>query len=313
MIIAIDGPAASGKGTLARRLAEHYGLPHLDTGLLYRAVAASLIAADRDLHDVGAAVAAARGLGLTEFDEDSLRGRQMGDAASIVAAMPEVRAALIEAQRNFARRPGGAVLDGRDIGTVICPEADAKIFVTASPETRAQRRALELAGRGEKADYAAILAEIVKRDARDSERADAPLKRRPRRRPPRHHQDERRSGVRRKPSRRRSAPPLARVSPSPGGRWDGVRTTSNAIRRPRRASRSHANCQAACAGSLTARPSSRAKPYLLSARTLTPAPFPNGRGEARALHAVSARRDIRSRVTFNCAIASSISRRWRSR
>ena len=210
MIIAIDGPAASGKGTLARRLAAHYGLPHLDTGLLYRAVAASLIAADRDLHDVGAAVAAARGLGLTEFDEDSLRGRQMGEAASIVAAMPEVRAALIEAQRNFARRPGGAVLDGRDIGTVICPDADAKIFVTASPETRAQRRALELAGRGEKADYAAILAEIVKRDARDSERADAPLERRRRRRPPRHHQDERRSGVRREPAHRRIAPPLAR-------------------------------------------------------------------------------------------------------
>ena len=176
MIIAIDGPAASGKGTLARRLAEHYGLPHLDTGLLYRAVAASLIAVDRDLNDVGAAIAAARGLGLTEFDEDKLRGRQMGEAASIVAAMPEVRAALIEAQRNFARRPGGAVLDGRDIGTVICPDADAKIFVTASPETRAQRRALELAARGEKADYAAILADIVKRDARDSERADAPLR-----------------------------------------------------------------------------------------------------------------------------------------
>jgi len=176
MIIAIDGPAASGKGTLARRLAEHYGLPHLDTGLLYRAVAASLIAADRDLNDVGAAIAAARGLGLTEFDEDKLRGRRMGEAASIVAAIPEVRAALIEAQRNFAHRPGGAVLDGRDIGTVICPDADAKIFVTASPETRAQRRALELAARGEKADFAAILAEIVKRDARDSERADAPLK-----------------------------------------------------------------------------------------------------------------------------------------
>ena len=176
MIIAIDGPAASGKGTLARRLAAHYGLPHLDTGLLYRAVAASLIAADRDLRDVGAAVAAARGLGLTEFDEASLRGRQMGEAASIVAALPEVRAALIEAQRNFARRPGGAVLDGRDIGTVICPEADAKIFVTASPETRAQRRALELIGRGEKVDYEAILAEIVRRDARDSGRADAPLR-----------------------------------------------------------------------------------------------------------------------------------------
>jgi cytidylate kinase len=176
MIIAIDGPAASGKGTLARRLAEHYGLPHLDTGLLYRATAASLLNADRDLRDVDAAVAAARGLSLTEFDEARLRGREMGEAASIVAALPEVRAALVEAQRNFALRPGGAVLDGRDIGTVICPQADVKIFVTASPEARAQRRALELAQRGDKADYAAILADIAKRDARDSERSDAPLR-----------------------------------------------------------------------------------------------------------------------------------------
>jgi cytidylate kinase len=176
MIIAIDGPAASGKGTLARRLAERYGLPHLDTGLLYRAVAASLIAADRNLNDVEAANAAARGIGLTEFDEQRLRGREMGEAASIVAAMPQVRAALIEAQRRFARRPGGAVLDGRDIGTVICPEAEVKIFVTASPEARAQRRALELAARGEKADYATILADIARRDARDSQRADAPLR-----------------------------------------------------------------------------------------------------------------------------------------
>lgn len=176
MIIAIDGPAASGKGTLARRLAEHYGLPHLDTGLLYRATAASLLNADRDLRDVDAAVAAARGLSLTDFDEARLRGREMGEAASIVAALPEVRAALVEAQRNFARRPGGAVLDGRDIGTVICPQADVKIFVTASPEARAQRRALELAQRGDKADYAAILVDIAKRDARDSERSDAPLR-----------------------------------------------------------------------------------------------------------------------------------------
>jgi cytidylate kinase len=177
MIIAIDGPAASGKGTLARRLAAHFALPHLlDTGMLYRAVAASLIAADRDLNDVEAAIGAARGLGLTEFDEARLRGREMGEAASIVAAMPAVRAALIEAQRRFARRPGGAVLDGRDIGTVICPEADVKIFVTASPEARAQRRALEFAARGERADYATILADIARRDARDSERADAPLK-----------------------------------------------------------------------------------------------------------------------------------------
>ena len=155
MIIAIDGPAASGKGTLARRLAAHYGLPHLDTGLLYRAVAASLIAADRDLHDVGAAIAAARGLGLSEFDEDSLRGREMGEAASIVAAMPEVRAALIEAQRNFARRPGGAVLDGRDIGTVICPERRGQDLrhrqpgdagATARARTRRARRKGRLRG-----------------------------------------------------------------------------------------------------------------------------------------------------------------------
>jgi cytidylate kinase len=176
MIIAIDGPAASGKGTLARRLAEHYDLPHLDTGLLYRATAASLLNADRDLRDIDAAVSAARGLSLTDFDEARLRSREMGDAASIVAALPQVRAALIEMQRSFARRPGGAVLDGRDIGTVICPTADVKIFVTASAAARAQRRALELARRGEKADYAAILADIAKRDARDSERAEAPLR-----------------------------------------------------------------------------------------------------------------------------------------
>ena len=176
MIIAIDGPAASGKGTLARRLATHYALPHLDTGLLYRATAALLIDQGRSLADVDAAVAAARGLALTDFDEARLRGREMGEAASIVAAMPPVRAALIDTQRRFARRAGGAVLDGRDIGTVICPDADVKIFVTASPSARAQRRALELADRGEKADYAAILAEILRRDERDSHRDAAPLK-----------------------------------------------------------------------------------------------------------------------------------------
>jgi cytidylate kinase len=176
MIIAIDGPAASGKGTLARRLAAHYGLPHLDTGLLYRATAASLIHADRDLRDMDAAVAAARGLGLTEFDEPRLRGREMGEAASIVAAIPEVRAALAHMQRDFAARPGGAVLDGRDIGTVICPGADVKIYVTASPTARAQRRAIELANRGEKVDYPQILQEIIQRDARDAGRADAPMR-----------------------------------------------------------------------------------------------------------------------------------------
>ena len=176
MIIAIDGPAASGKGTLARRLAAHYGLPHLDTGLLYRATAAALLDHGRDLNDVGAAVAAARGLALTDFDEERLRRREMGEAASIVAAMPAVREALVAAQRNFASRPSGAVLDGRDIGTVICPTAEVKIFVVASPEARAQRRALELAARGEKFDYSVILAEILKRDDRDSRRDAAPLK-----------------------------------------------------------------------------------------------------------------------------------------
>ena len=176
MIIAIDGPAASGKGTIARRLAAHYRLPHLDTGLLYRATAASLLQADRDLGDVEAAVAAARGLSLMEFDENQLRGALMGEAASIVAAMPEVRAALIKAQRDFATRVGGAVLDGRDIGTVICPNAEVKIFVTASPAARAQRRALELMRRGEKIDYASVLADIARRDARDAERADAPMR-----------------------------------------------------------------------------------------------------------------------------------------
>jgi cytidylate kinase len=176
VIIAIDGPAASGKGTIARRLAAHYRLPHLDTGLLYRATAASLIQADKALTDAAAAVAAARGLGLMEFDENMLRGARMGEAASVVAAMPEVRAALIKAQRDFAARASGAVLDGRDIGTVICPKADVKIFVTASPAARAQRRALELMRRGEKIDYAAVLADIEKRDARDAERADAPMR-----------------------------------------------------------------------------------------------------------------------------------------
>jgi len=176
MIIAIDGPAASGKGTLARRLAEHFGLPHLDTGLLYRATARALLDEGRDLSDNKAAVAAARGLALLDFDEEKLRGREMGEAASIVAAMPDVRQALVEMQRSFARRPGGAVLDGRDIGTVICPDADVKIFVTATAETRATRRALELKGRGEKVDYAAVLDDIRKRDERDANRSSAPLR-----------------------------------------------------------------------------------------------------------------------------------------
>jgi len=175
MIIAIDGPAASGKGTIARRLAAHYNLPHLDTGLLYRATARALMDAGERLDDEAHAVQAARGLALTDFDEDRLRGREMGEAASVVGAIPAVRTALLEMQRSFAHRDGGAVLDGRDIGTVICPDATVKIFVTANPETRANRRALELKGRGEKVDFAAVLDDIRKRDERDSARSSAPL------------------------------------------------------------------------------------------------------------------------------------------
>jgi cytidylate kinase len=175
MIIAIDGPAASGKGTIARRLAAHYKLPHLDTGLLYRATARALMEAGERLDDEARAVEAARGLALTDFDEEKLRGREMGEAASVVGAIPAVRAALLQMQRSFANRDGGAVLDGRDIGTVICPDATVKIFVTASPETRANRRALELKGRGEKVDFAAVLEDIRKRDERDSARSSAPL------------------------------------------------------------------------------------------------------------------------------------------
>ena len=176
LVIAIDGPAASGKGTLARRLAEHFKLPHLDTGLLYRATACALLDEGLPLDDEEAATAAARGLSLTDFDDARLRSREMGEAASVVAALPQVRAELVDLQRRFAAREEGAVLDGRDIGTVICPKARVKIFVTASPETRAQRRALELARRGEEVDYPTILADVKKRDARDSARAVAPLK-----------------------------------------------------------------------------------------------------------------------------------------
>ena len=176
LVIAIDGPAASGKGTLARRLAERFNLPHLDTGLLYRATACALLDEGLPLDDEESATAAARGLSLTDFDDARLRSREMGEAASVVAALPQVRAELIDLQRRFAAREEGAVLDGRDIGTVICPKARVKIFVTASPETRAQRRALELARRGEEVDYPTILADVKRRDERDSARAVAPLK-----------------------------------------------------------------------------------------------------------------------------------------
>jgi len=179
MIIAIDGPAGSGKGTLGKKLAAHYGLRHLDTGLIYRAVAKALIDAGRAPSDVAAAVTAAQALDPARFDEKALKSHSVGEAASVVSAIPEVRAALLAFQRDFAAKPPGAVLDGRDIGTVICPEADVKIFVTATPEVRAQRRALEYQAAGQGIDEAAVLADIRKRDERDQNRAAAPLKQAP--------------------------------------------------------------------------------------------------------------------------------------
>jgi cytidylate kinase len=176
MIIAIDGPAASGKGTLGKRLAAHYGLRHLDTGLLYRAVAQAVLESGHPLDDVERAVAAAQALDPAQFDEAALKSHAAGEAASVVSAIPEVRASLLRLQRDFAAVPPGAVLDGRDIGTVICPFADVKIFVTASSEVRAKRRAIEMRRLGQSADEAAILADIRRRDERDSKRAVAPLK-----------------------------------------------------------------------------------------------------------------------------------------
>jgi CMP/dCMP kinase len=175
MIIAVDGPAASGKGTLGKRLASHFRLRHLDTGLLYRAVAKALLDAGHALDDRARAVAAAEALDPPLFDEAALRRHALGEAASIVSAIPEVRHALIALQRDFAARPPGAVLDGRDIGTVIVPNADVKIFVVASAEERARRRAAELRASGEAADEIAILADIKRRDERDRGRAIAPL------------------------------------------------------------------------------------------------------------------------------------------
>jgi cytidylate kinase len=176
MIIAIDGPAASGKGTLGKRLAAHYGLRHLDTGLIYRAVAKALLDAGRSPNDVAAAVAAAKALDPARFDEIALKSHAVGEAASIVSALPELRAALVAFQRDFAAKPPGAVLDGRDIGTIICPDADVKIYVTAALEVRGRRRAAEYRAQGRNIDDVAVLADIVKRDQRDQNRAAAPLK-----------------------------------------------------------------------------------------------------------------------------------------
>jgi cytidylate kinase len=176
MIIAIDGPAGSGKGTLAKRLAGHFGLPHLDTGLLYRAVALTLLDQGLPLTDPSAAARVARSLHPAGLDDPRLKGREMGDAASVVSAYQPVRDALLDLQRRFAAQPGGAVLDGRDIGTVICPQADAKLFVTATPEERARRRHLELSGRNEAVEFEVILSDIRRRDERDMTRSAAPLK-----------------------------------------------------------------------------------------------------------------------------------------
>lgn len=175
MIIAIDGPAASGKGTLGKRLAAHLGFRHLDTGLLYRAVAKAVLDTGGELADRPRAATAARALDPAALEENVLKVQSMGEAASIVSAYPEVRAALLQLQRDFAAAPPGAVLDGRDIGTVICPDADVKIFVTASPAVRARRRALEFAARGAPHDEARILEDILRRDERDRSRAVAPL------------------------------------------------------------------------------------------------------------------------------------------
>lgn len=175
MIIAIDGPAASGKGTLAKRIADLWGLPCLDTGLLYRAVARDVAARGFRLDDPWAGVSMARSIDPAELCDPELRTPKAGDAASIVARIPAVRAALLAYQRDFAAQPGGAVLDGRDIGTVVCPGADAKIYVTARPEVRARRRYNEYVARAEVVTYEEILSDIIKRDERDASRGSAPM------------------------------------------------------------------------------------------------------------------------------------------
>jgi cytidylate kinase len=180
MIIAIDGPAGAGKGTLAKRLAANFELAHLDTGLVYRAVAARLMDAGRDFRDADAAARIAELIGAADLERDDLRDEAVSQGASVVAANPAVRAALLDFQRAFAMRPPGrepgAVLDGRDVGTVVCPDAEVKLYVTAGPEARARRRHKELLQRGEKSIYPRVLQEMRDRDARDSGRDAAPLR-----------------------------------------------------------------------------------------------------------------------------------------
>ena len=176
MIIAVDGPSASGKGSVSRRIAGHYGLDYLDTGILYRAVAREMMDKSVPLDDAASAERIARDLDVDAIDETRLRLRGVGEAASQVAAFAAVREELLEVQRAFARRPRGAVLDGRDIGTVVCPDADAKLFITASAQTRARRRFLELRNGGQEVEQTQVYQDILERDRRDTERTIAPLR-----------------------------------------------------------------------------------------------------------------------------------------
>jgi len=175
MIIAVDGPAASGKGTLARKLAIHYGLPYLDTGSLYRATARDLLAGGHETGNVEEAVKAAQNIDADSLDDPGLREPGIGEAASLVAPLPQVRAALLEYQRRFSAQAAGAVLDGRDIGTIVCPDADAKLFIKADTKIRARRRFLELEAKGLSLTEAQVLADLEKRDERDRSRDSSPL------------------------------------------------------------------------------------------------------------------------------------------
>ena len=176
LVIAVDGPAAAGKGTLARRLAAHYGLRHLDTGALYRATALRLLRANGDPAQESAAAVAARDITAADLDDPALREEELGQAASVVATHGAVRRALLDYQRTFAAEPPGAVLDGRDIGTVVCPEAQVKFYLEATAEVRAERRLCELRSRGVESIESSVLEEIIARDVRDSRRSAAPLK-----------------------------------------------------------------------------------------------------------------------------------------
>lgn len=175
MIIAIDGTLASGKGTIARRLSGWYGLAHMDTGRLYRATGVAALAKGVSFEDPGALAEVARTLDLNDYTEDDLRTAEAGQAASKVAAVPQVRAALLQLQRDFAQQPKGAVLDGRDIGTVVCPDADVKLWIDASVEVRAERRWRELTEKGDTLSLDDMIAQLKERDARDKNRSDAPM------------------------------------------------------------------------------------------------------------------------------------------